>query len=66
MINNLNKISKQENSMGRKEITVKLHCKGSHFIWDERLRLQYYYSGSCGFKKEQNHTIEPEDNKTRA
>ncbi len=34
--------------MGRKQFTLEQHCKGSHFTWDERLQLQYYYAGSKG------------------
>ena len=34
--------------MGRKQFTQEQHCKRSHFTWDERLQLQYYYAGSKG------------------
>jgi len=43
--------------MGRRQLTLKKHCKGSHFSWDERLRLQYYYVGSNGYRKEQSPTV---------
>ena len=43
--------------MGRKQLTLEKHCKGSHFTWDERLTLQYYYAGSNGFRKERSPTI---------
>jgi hypothetical protein len=37
--------------MGRKQSTLAAHCKGSHFTWEERLRLQYYYAGANGWRK---------------
>ena len=43
--------------MGRSKLTLGRHCKGSHFSWDERLRLQYYYAGSNGYRKERSPTV---------
>nr|WP_319776055.1 hypothetical protein [uncultured Sphaerochaeta sp.] len=36
---------KQGVAMGRRQLLEK-HCRGSHFTWGERLKLQYYYAGS--------------------
>jgi len=44
-------------TMGRKKLTLQQHCKGSHFCWSERLRLQYYYAGSNGYRKERSPTV---------
>jgi len=44
-------------TMGRRKLTLGRHCKGSHFSWGERLRLQYYYAGSNGYRKERNPTV---------
>jgi len=44
-------------TMGRKQFTLEQHCKGSHFTWDERLQLQYYYAGSNGYRKERSPTV---------
>lgn len=43
--------------MGRTQLTLEAHCRGSHFTWDERLRLQYHYAGSSGFRKERSPTV---------
>lgn len=43
--------------MGRRQLTLRVHCKRSHFSWDERMRLQYYYAGSNGYRKERSPTI---------
>ena len=43
--------------MGRKQSTLAAHCKGSHFTWEERLRLQYYYAGANGWRKERSATV---------
>lgn len=40
-------------TMGRTQLTREAHCRGSHFTWDERLRLQYHYTGS----KERSPTV---------
>jgi len=29
-------------TMGRRQLTRQKHCKGSHFTWGERLRLQCF------------------------
>jgi IS30 family transposase len=44
-------------TMGRRQYTLKKHCKGSHFSWGERLKLQYYYAGSNGYRKERSPTV---------
>ena len=41
-----------ETTMGRKHLTLKRHCRGSHFTWGERLRLQYHWNGSNGHRNE--------------
>ena len=46
-----------EENMGRKHLTLKQHCRGSHFTWAERLKLQYYWSGSNGYRKIRSHTL---------
>ena len=43
--------------MGRRQLTVGTHCKGSHFTWGERLRLQYYWAGSNSYRKERSPTV---------
>ena len=43
--------------MGRTKLTLEPHCRGSHFTWDERLRLQYPYAGSNGYRKERSPTV---------
>jgi IS30 family transposase len=44
-------------TMGRRKLTLGKHCKGSHFSWGERLKLQYYYAGSNGYRKERSPTV---------
>ncbi|MDY4888695.1 MAG: hypothetical protein SO135_02970, partial [Sphaerochaetaceae bacterium] len=46
-----------EENMGRKHLTLKQHCRGSHFTWAERLKLQYYWTGSNGYRKIRSHTL---------
>lgn len=43
--------------MGRVQSTLKPHCRGTHFSWDERLQLQYYFAGSNGYRKERSPTV---------
>nr|WP_319472213.1 hypothetical protein [uncultured Sphaerochaeta sp.] len=43
--------------MGRRQLTLEKHCRGSHFTWGERLKLQYYYAGSNGYRKERRPTV---------
>ena len=43
--------------MGRKKLTLTNHCRGSHFTWGERLKLQYYYAGSNGYREERSPTV---------
>ncbi|MGI5910467.1 MAG: IS30 family transposase [Sphaerochaetaceae bacterium] len=43
--------------MGRRQLTLHEHCKGSHFNWGERLMLQYYYTGRNGYRKERSPTV---------
>ncbi|WP_320129629.1 hypothetical protein [uncultured Sphaerochaeta sp.] len=43
--------------MGRRKLTLGRHCKGSHFTWGERLKLQYHYAGSNGYSKERSPTV---------
>ena len=38
-------------SMGRSKLIIKTGCKHTHFTWGERLLLQYYSSGTNGYKK---------------
>ncbi len=49
--------NRNEATMGRKQLTVQRHCRGSHFTWSERLMLQYYYCGSNGYAKERSPTV---------
>jgi len=44
-------------SMGRTQLTLERHCKRSHFSWDERLALQYYYAGGNGYQKVRSPTM---------
>ena len=37
--------------MGRKHLILESTPRGTHFTWEERLRLQYYYCGSNGYSK---------------
>ena len=48
---------KHGETMGRKQFTLEKHCRGSHFTWGERLKLQYYYAGSNGYRKERSPTV---------
>jgi len=41
----------REIPMGRSKLIIETGCKHTHFTWGERLLLQYYYSGSNGYKK---------------
>ncbi|AEV30970.1 transposase, IS30 family [Sphaerochaeta pleomorpha str. Grapes] len=43
--------------MGRRNLTLGKHCRGSHFSWGERLKLQYYFAGSNGYRKERSPTV---------
>ena len=43
--------------MGRIKLTLEKYCKGSHFTWGERLKLQFYYAGSNGYRKERSPTM---------
>ncbi len=43
--------------MGRRQLTLESHCRGSHFSWDERLTLQYYYSGTNRHRRERSPTV---------
>jgi len=47
----LNTNKKDKETMGRKNLTLENTPRGSHFTWDERLRLQYHYCGSNGYEK---------------
>ena len=44
-------------NMGRKQFILEKHCKGSHFNWGERLKLQYYYAGTNKYRKERSPTV---------
>ncbi len=37
--------------MGRTKLIIQTGCKHTHFTWGERLLLQYYSSGTNGYKK---------------
>lgn len=37
--------------MGRRHFTLENPPRGTHFTWDERLELQYYYTGANGYPK---------------
>ena len=43
--------------MGRNKSTLNTSPRGSHFTWDERLKLQYLYCGTNGYKKERRPCI---------
>ena len=43
--------------MGRTQLTLKGHCRRSHFTWDERLALQYYYTGTNGYQRIRSPTM---------
>lgn len=43
--------------MGRTQLTLEGHCRRSHFTWDERLALQYYYAGSNGYQRIRSPTM---------
>ena len=42
---------KDKETMGRRNLTLESPPRGTHFTWEERLRLQYYYNGSNGYRK---------------
>ena len=37
--------------MGRTKLIIKTKCKHTHFVWGERLLLQYHYNGTNGYEK---------------
>ena len=37
--------------MGRSKLIIKTKCKHTHFVWGERLLLQYHYNGTNGYEK---------------
>lgn len=47
----LPKNEKDKETMGRKHLILESTPRGTHFTWEERLRLQYYYCGSNGYSK---------------
>ena len=38
-------------SMGRLKLIMKTKCKHTHFVWGERLLLQYHYNGTNSYEK---------------
>ncbi len=44
-------------SMGRSKLIIKTKCKHTHFVWGERLLLQYHYSGTNGYEKITSPTV---------
>lgn len=40
-----------EGTMGRNKLSIKDHAHHSHFTWEQRLQLQYYYAGTNGYEK---------------
>ena len=37
--------------MGRTKLTIEDHAHHSHFTWDQRIQMQYYYAGANGYEK---------------
>ncbi len=40
-----------EATMGRTKLTIEDHAHHSHFTWEERIQMQYYYTGWHGYQK---------------
>jgi len=40
-----------EGTMGRPKLTIEDHAHHSHFTWDQRIQMQYYYAGANGYEK---------------
>lgn len=47
----LPRIKNNEDSMGRKKLGIEGHAHHSHFTWDERIQMHYYYTGRNGYEK---------------
>jgi IS30 family transposase len=41
----------QEVTMGRVKLIIEGHARHTHFTWEQRIQLQYYYTGTNGYKK---------------
>ena len=47
----------QEVTMGREKLTIENTCRYTHFTWEQRLQLQYHYTGAGKYKKITSPTV---------
>jgi hypothetical protein len=47
----LPQLNRNEDTMGRKKYTIEGQARHTHFTWEQRLQLQYHYTGANGYKK---------------
>jgi transposase, IS30 family len=47
----------QEVTMGRSKLTIENTCRYTHFTWEQRLQLQYHYTGAGKYKKITSPTV---------
>ena len=45
------KIHNTEEVVGRRKSTIKTACRHTHFTWEERLKLEYFYEGKGKYSK---------------
>jgi hypothetical protein len=38
-------------TMGRGKLIIEGQARHTHFTWEQRIQLQYYYTGTNGYKK---------------
>jgi len=43
--------------MGRTKLNIETGCRHTHFKWEERLLLQYFFNGTNGYKKIKSPTL---------
>jgi hypothetical protein len=44
----LPQLNRNEDTMGRKKYTIEGQARHTHFTWEQRLQLQYHYTGANG------------------
>ena len=47
----LTQLKRNEDTMGRKKLIIENQGRHSHFTWEQRIQLQYYHTGTNGFKR---------------
>lgn len=45
-------LNRNEDTMVRKKLTIEDKTQHTHFTWEQRLQLQYYYTGGNTYKKD--------------